>query len=135
MTAPGLLSLNSQPAGAKTASTLFDAAGSAPQTPSPVEQLPGVPQLDAYLSGGIHPEGVTTMLAPVTRDLSRATDSLRGPLGGLVPRGNGSQAPGPAAASATAELRKGTTAALTTARTTATGVVDRARKLFGVGNG
>ena len=135
MTAPGLLSVNSQPAGAKTSSTLFDASTSSPQAPSPIEQLPGVPQIDHYLSGGLHPEGAGTLLAPVTRDLSRATDSLVGPLGGLIPRGNGSQAPGPAAAAATSELRTGTTAALVTARTTATGLVARARTLLGVGNG
>jgi hypothetical protein len=46
-------------------------------------------------TGGVHPEAVPDI---VVTDLSRATDSLRGALGGLRPRGNGVLAPGPAGA-------------------------------------
>ncbi len=53
----------------------------------------------AFLSGGPHPDGVLTAYHDA---LALATDSLRGPHGGLVPRSRGTQAPGPSGPSVTA---------------------------------
>ena len=52
-----------------------------------------------FLGGGPHPTG---FLSHVSTALVNATDSLRGPNGGAVPRTTGTQAPGPAGGTATA---------------------------------
>ena len=55
----------------------------------------------SFLSGGPHPDGAIT--AAYHDALAKATDSLRGPHGGLVPGSRGTQAPGPAGPSTTAQ--------------------------------
>jgi hypothetical protein len=85
--------------------------------------------LDTMTAGGVHPERV---LLPVTTALSRATDSVVGPLGGMVPRPNGSQAPGPAAAAAvTTEIQRVGSQLRTFGASSGT-VGERLRGLFGI---
>lgn len=55
--------------------------------------------MDSILSGGAHPEAVP---GTAPRPLERATDSVRGRLGGLVPRGTSVTAPGPTGGAAAA---------------------------------
>lgn len=50
--------------------------------------------LDELVSGGIHPEGLG-IVNSIGTDLVRATDSVRGPLGGLIPKPGSTVAPGP----------------------------------------
>ena len=55
-----------------------------------------------FLSGGIHPEALLDKLLPVNNSEVVPTDSKPGRTGGLVPRGTGTLAPGPAGAVAAA---------------------------------
>lgn len=79
-----------------------------PGTPAPatapeaVAQAGIVSELDSILAGGLHPEMFTQ---PLNRALEAATDSLRGPNGGLVPRPYSAAAPGPAGESVAARGR------------------------------
>lgn len=86
--------------------------------PAPFEPGPGIPapvsapeavaqagivsELDSILAGGLHPEMFTQ---PLNRALQAASDSLRGPNGGTVPRPYSSAAPGPAGESVAARGR------------------------------
>jgi hypothetical protein len=95
-----LLSQTTQPEGATTTDPLAQDVQNEVTTATAMESVPGLDSLGSILAGGFHPESVAVIVTPVTTALSRATDSIRGPLGGLVPWGTGSQAPGPAAAAA-----------------------------------
>jgi hypothetical protein len=53
--------------------------------------------LGSILAGGLHPEAA---LAAADTSIVKPTDSLLGKLGGMIPRGHGTQAPGPAGAAA-----------------------------------
>lgn len=55
----------------------------------------------SFLAGGPHPDGAIT--AAYHTAIAKATDSIRGPHGGLVPGSRGTQAPGPAGTSTTAQ--------------------------------
>jgi hypothetical protein len=59
--------------------------------------------LSSILGGGFHPESATSALPLEATPLERATDSVRGVLGGLRPQTNGTQAPGPAGGTAAAQ--------------------------------
>ena len=82
--------------------------------------------LGGLFAGGIHPEA--PILHSVSTALARATDSVRGPLGGLTPRGNGTVAPGPAAAVASAQAA--VAHAVESARPQVNRLADRIRGLF-----
>lgn len=56
-----------------------------------------------WLSGGIHPEAIVKDLLPVNTAEIQPSDSTPGRTGGLVPRGTGTLAPGPAGAVAQAK--------------------------------
>lgn len=65
------------------------------KAPTPSEVLPNLIQgaaghLGAIVAGGSHPENVAPV--PVSTQLVKATDSIRGKLGGLIPH---NVAPGP----------------------------------------
>jgi hypothetical protein len=98
-----------------------DTAGSTGSTPAPVYQLEA-PLIDAgnslhdLFAGGVHPEAPAWDAA--VQQIHRATDSFRGPHGGLQPLRNGAQAPGPAGGTAvTAQVTAATTAGVARART------------------
>ena len=81
--------------------------------------------MNGLFAGGAHPE--SSLFDVVDHSLERATNSVRGPMGGLRPLANGTQAPGPAGGSAVAaEVNRVTTMV---ASSSAWG---RVRKLFGV---
>jgi hypothetical protein len=56
----------------------------------------------SFLSGGLHPESIIEKLTPKSNAEVVPTDSKPGRTGGLVPRGTGTLAPGPAGAVAQA---------------------------------
>lgn len=83
-----------------------------------------------FLAGGLHPEAAFTH---VSNALVRASDSLRGPNGGMVPQRQGTQAPGPAGSVATAQsIQAQATAAADRAKTGAAGLLARVRSTLGI---
>jgi hypothetical protein len=104
---------------AKLATDTAGYTGTAPslaaQGPEPLPAMfEPAGQLEHLLTGGIHPEALPTI---VWAPLERASDSIRGPHGGLAPLKNGVLANGPAGGSAAAaQVAQATTAGLTTAR-------------------
>ncbi len=75
-----------------------------PHAAQPTEVVANIPSatgaLDLILAGGSHPENIIPPV--VATNLTRASDSLAGKMGGLVPRFTGTLAPGPAGAAASA---------------------------------
>ena len=62
--------------------------------------------LDSLVAGGLHPE---TDASVVDRSLQTATDSVRGPLGGLRPKGTSVTSPGPSGSTNAAQaIQSGT---------------------------
>ena len=55
-----------------------------------------------FLAGGVHPEAILESLVPSSTAEVLPTDSKPGRQGGLIPRGTGTLAPGPAGAAAMA---------------------------------
>ena len=78
--------------------------------PSEVGHLASAGTLDGnlgWLSGGLHPESIVKALLPQNNAEVVPTDSKPGRQGGLIPRGTGTLAPGPAGAVAQAQSTLG----------------------------
>jgi hypothetical protein len=86
--------------------------------------------LGSILSGGVHPEAVPGV---VDTSVQRATDSVRGKLGGLVPKSTSVTAPGPvgsanAAKATLAGASQGVTKTVSDARSTIANAIAKYRK-------
>lgn len=99
------------------------------KAPVPSEILPGLihglSPLQSIVSGGSHPEALPPV--PIHVGLTKATDSVKGKLGGLVPQGL--LQPGPAGSTAAAERVQHLAMQTTTAAKTAG---SRLRKALGL---
>ena len=61
-------------------------------------------ELESVFSGGFHPESVITAISqPASRAIERASNSVRGPKGGLVPKAGTVYQTGPAGAAIMAQ--------------------------------